>query len=145
MSDPLRVVVVDDAEEIRDAFSMVLARHPDFVVVAAADDGQSGISAVSEHRPDVVILDFAMPDLDGLQVLTAIRHASPETTVILVSGYPETVLAADAVEYGAHGFIRKGVDASEFVGTIREVVEHRAEKRARSNGQAGTEDELRRP
>jgi DNA-binding NarL/FixJ family response regulator len=127
----MRVVLVDDSEDLRDALRLALSSQGDFTVVGEAADGQSGVAVAAEQQPDVVLLDIAMPDMDGLQALTAIRHQSPDSTVIIMTGYPETVAAAAAVELGAHGFIRKGGDVAQLRELIREIVQHHEESRSR--------------
>jgi YesN/AraC family two-component response regulator len=127
----MRVVLVDDSEDLREALRLALDRQADFTVVGEAADGQTGVTVTAEQQPDVVLLDIAMPDMDGLQALTAIRHESPDSTVIIMTGYPETVAAAAAVELGAHGFIRKGGNIATLLELIREIVQHHAESRSR--------------
>jgi DNA-binding NarL/FixJ family response regulator len=127
----MRVVLVDDSEDLREALRLALSSQDDFTVVGEAADGQTGVAVTAEQQPDVVLLDIAMPDMDGLQALTAIRHESPDSTVIIMTGYPETVAAAAAVELGAHGFIRKGGNVAQLLDLIREIVQHHAESRSR--------------
>jgi DNA-binding NarL/FixJ family response regulator len=126
--DPVRVVVVDDSQDIREVLRLALERQPDFVVVAEAADGEAGAAAVNTHKPDLVLLDIAMPEMDGLQALQAIRHDTPEATVIMLTALPEEVAALSAVELRAHGYIRKGGSVSELLSQIREVLEVRAER-----------------
>jgi DNA-binding NarL/FixJ family response regulator len=121
----MRVVVIDDSEPIRDVLRLALDRQDDFTVVAEAADGESGVAAVSEHAPHLVLLDIAMPKMDGLQALKRIREESPGSIVIMLTGYAETAGAVSAVEHGAHGYIRKGGAIPELLAQIREVLAHR--------------------
>jgi DNA-binding NarL/FixJ family response regulator len=122
---PIRVVIVDDSADIRDVLRLALDRQPDFTVVAEAVDGQSGVAVVNEHKPHLVLLDLAMPVMDGLQALERIKQESPGTIVVMLTGYAETTGALSAVELGAHGYIRKGGGIPELLTQIREVLVHR--------------------
>jgi DNA-binding NarL/FixJ family response regulator len=129
---PVRIVVVDDSEDIRHVLRLALQRQPDFEIVAEAADGEAGVAAVNAHRPDLVLLDIALPVMDGLQALQEIRRDCPDSTVIMLTALPEDAAALSAVELRAHGFIRKGGGVPELLGQIREVLEHRAELRHRA-------------
>jgi DNA-binding NarL/FixJ family response regulator len=122
---PIRVVVIDDAEEIRDVLRLALDSQDDFTLVAEAADGQAGVAAVDTHQPHLVLLDVSMPVMDGFQALEQIRRVSPGSVVIVLTGYSEKAAALTAVELGAHGFIRKGGGVPELIAQIREVLEHR--------------------
>ena len=123
LSTPIRVLVVDDSAEIRDAVRLALGRDADFELVAEASSGEAGVLAAQSHQPDLVLLDIAMPDMDGLQALPLIRSAAPDSGVLVMSGFSEQDAALLAVEQGAHAFIRKGVSVPELLDQMREVVQ----------------------
>ena len=129
---PARVVLIDDSEDIRDVLRLALEREDEFEVVAEAADGQAGIDVVSAHKPHLVLLDLAMPLMDGLQALPHIRQASPGSVVVMLTGLSETAAAVSAVEQGAHGYIRKGAAVPELLEQIREVLEVRLASRSRA-------------
>ncbi len=133
-ADPVRVVIVDDTADIRHLLRVALEREREFVVVAEAGDGEAGIAAVASHQPDLVLLDVALPELDGLQVLPVIRHQSPQSVVVMLTGLPEDSTALSAIELRAHGFIRKGGTITALLSQIREVLEVQAERRQRRAG-----------
>ena len=83
---PLRVVVIDDTEDIRELLSLALTRGG-FDIVAEASDGRSGTEEVRRHRPDLVLLDLAMPVMDGIEALPGIRRLVPTATIIVLSGF----------------------------------------------------------
>lgn len=130
---PIRVVVIDDSEEIRDVLRLALERQDDFTLVAEAADGEAGVAAVDAHQPHLVLLDVSMPVMDGFQALAEIRRVSPGSVVIVLTGYSENAAALTAVELGAHGFIRKGGGVPELIAQIREVLEHRFGLAGRAN------------
>ena len=125
LSTPIRVVVIDDSAEIRDAVRLALGRDADFELVAEAASGETGVAAAQTHQPDLILLDIAMPDMDGLQALPLIRSAAPGSGVLVLSGFSEQDAAALAVEQGAHAFIRKGVSVPELLDKMREAVQAR--------------------
>ena len=128
--DPVRVVLVDDADDLRDLIKLVLDREDDFTVVGEAADGRAGIEAAQSHLPDVVLLDIAMPVMDGLQALPQIRKACPATVVVVLSGFGSDSRAAQkALELGAHGFLNKGETQGKLVERLRVIL---ASHRARS-------------
>jgi DNA-binding NarL/FixJ family response regulator len=133
-----RVVIVDDSEDIRLVVRLALERQHDFEVVAEAANGEQALRVIHEHQPDVVLLDIAMPEMDGLQVLRQVRHDTPESIVVMLSGIAETAAVPSAVEHRAHGYIRKGGAVEQFVATLREVVEVQLERRERASTGRGS-------
>jgi DNA-binding NarL/FixJ family response regulator len=121
-SGPWRVVIVDDSTTLRDVLRRTLDLQHDFHVVGEAVNGRAGIAVVRAHRPDVVLLDLSMPEMDGLEALRPMRAASPASIVIVFTGYPESVAALSAVEQGAHGFVVKGGSVSDMLARIRDVI-----------------------
>ena len=108
MSPGLSVLVVDDSDDLRELISMVLERHPEgWRVVATAAEGQSAIDQARASQPDLVLLDIAMPVMDGMQALPLIRKAAPEATVVMLSGYPFSTAGPGALDAGAHGYLEK--------------------------------------
>jgi DNA-binding NarL/FixJ family response regulator len=133
---PLRVVIVDDSADIRDVLRLALEKQDDFTVVAEASDGQEAIAVVGEHKPHVVLLDLAMPAMDGLQALPQIKQESPGSIVIMLTGISEAAGAPSAVEQGAHGYIRKGGAVRDFLSQVREVLDVQHEKVERATARS---------
>ena len=102
-----RVLIVDDMPDIRLLLRLNLEQDGRFEVVGEADDGLEAIEAASMIRPDVVILDLAMPRMDGLQVIPLIKQRSPDTEVIIYSGFAASQLAATARTLGAAAYVEK--------------------------------------
>jgi DNA-binding NarL/FixJ family response regulator len=121
--------VIDDSEDIRDVLHLALDRADDFEFVASAADGESGVAIAEAHQPDLVLLDIAMPEMDGLQALQVIRQGCPRAVVIMLTGFAEEVAALSAIEHGAHGFIRKGSGVPEILDQVREIWEIRLQGR----------------
>ena len=120
---PVRVVLVDDAVEIREMLGFTLARTSDFTVVAEAADGEAGVRAVAETLPDLVLLDVSMPVMDGLEALRVIRAQYPDSLVVMFSAFGDpSEVARQSVKLGAHGYIRKGDTMSGLTDQLRAVV-----------------------
>jgi DNA-binding NarL/FixJ family response regulator len=123
MNHPIRTVLVDDSEEIRALLRYALDREPDFEVVAEAGDGAAGVAAVSTHTPHLVLLDIAMPVMDGLQALTLIREESPGSIVVVFSSFTGVSGAAErTAQMGAHAYIEKHSGISELVEDLRRTL-----------------------
>ena len=87
---PVRAVVVDDVDDMRQLICLLLERQGHFTVVAEADNGQSGVTATLAHRPDLVLLDITMPVMNGLQALKLIRSQVPSAVVVMLSTWSRT-------------------------------------------------------
>jgi DNA-binding NarL/FixJ family response regulator len=123
LTSPIRVVLVDDSADLRSLVRMTLDREPDFTVVAEAEDGASGVEAVAASKPHLVLLDIAMPVMDGLQALTLIREDSPGSIVVMLSAFTGSSGAIDrALALGAHGYIEKGGGVPEMIADLRGVL-----------------------
>jgi YesN/AraC family two-component response regulator len=105
-----RVVVVDDAADLREMLSMVLDLRGggDFEVVGEAGDGREAVQVVEQTQPDLVLMDIAMPVMDGLEAVPLVRKVSPDSTVVMLSGFPARTAEAGALEAGAHAYLEKG-------------------------------------
>ncbi len=105
---PMSVVVIDDAEDLRLLLRTCLERSGGFSVVAEAGDGQQGVEVVAATHPDIVLLDIAMPVMDGLQALTLIRDRCPTSIVVMLSAFTEdSGLPQKALAAGACGYLHK--------------------------------------
>ena len=121
MSEPLRIVLVDDSDDIRDLVRLALARDERLDLVAEGIDGEQALELVEQHRPDVLLLDLAMPVKDGLEVLAELRAAGDPTVVIVLSGFSSGPPESAALEAGAAGYIEKGMALREMPDHIVEL------------------------
>jgi len=107
---PLRTVLVDDVAEMRELLRVLLVRDGRFSIVGEAANGQEAIELVAKARPDLVVLDVAMPVLDGIAALPRLREASPGTRIVMLSGFPVEDMERPSLEAGAVGYLTKGPD-----------------------------------
>lgn len=117
---PPRVVIIDDTADLRDLLRIALSRGG-FVVVGEAGDGSKGIEVVRTHRPDVVLLDLAMPVMDGIEALPSIRRIVPDAKIVVLSGFGAQQMSARAVAAGADGYVQKGAPLSTILDYVRDV------------------------
>jgi DNA-binding NarL/FixJ family response regulator len=124
-TEPYRVFLCDDVADIRMLMRFALEEDPELRVVGEAEDGLSGVDGIVETRPDVVLLDLSMPGLDGLEVITRVREAAPETGILVFSGFAAERMSVVALALGADGYLEKG----EPLETVRQAVRDLASRR----------------
>lgn len=122
MTKRWRVLLVDDSEDLRMLLRLKLESWERYEVVAEAGDGEVAVRLAAEHQPDLVMLDLAMPTMDGLQALPLIREAAGEARVIVLSGFDQGLMADKARAAGADGFLEKGVPMEDLAQTIDGVL-----------------------
>jgi DNA-binding NarL/FixJ family response regulator len=116
-----RVLVVDDAANLRELLILLLEVEDDFEVVGSAADGRQAIDAAKLLKPDVVLLDLAMPVMDGLQALPELRAHLPNARIVIFSGFEHEALADEALLAGADAYIEKGTSVTQLVTQLREL------------------------
>lgn len=117
-----RILIVDDAEDIRMLLRLKLAHHGDYDVVGEAEDGLRAVEQARTLQPDLVLLDMAMPKMDGLQALPMIRDAVPGVRVIVLSGFNQATLEREALAAGADRYLVKGGSMNLLLEMITEVL-----------------------
>lgn len=128
---PLRVLIVDDTPDLRDLLRLAL-ESDGFDVVAEAGDGREGIDVARLQRPDVILLDLAMPVMDGLEALPTLRQVCPEAKIIVLSGFGAAQMTRRALAAGADGYLQKGVALKTILGYVRDLTDESTPAPARS-------------
>ncbi len=116
-----RIAIVDDHALVRDGLARLLGLEEDLTVVGSCGDGAGTLTLAAACRPDVLLLDIALPDADGLDLVAEIRRVSPETRVLMLSMHSEPEYAAEAIARGACGLVAKSASAEALVDAIRRV------------------------
>lgn len=122
-TDPLDVLIVDDAEFFRELLRVCLARNPRINIVGEATNGVDALTEVAARHPDVVVLDLSMPVMDGLEAAPLIKQQNPGVKIIALSGFQASGMAAKAVAAGADAYVEKLADFSELESAIFAVVD----------------------
>jgi len=117
----IRILLVDDHTMFRAGLRVLLELYPDFEVVGEAGDGQEALAQVRELAPDVVLMDIAMPGLDGLMTTRRIREESPQSKVIVLTQHENREYITPALKVGASGYVLKRAADEELVSAIRAV------------------------
>jgi DNA-binding NarL/FixJ family response regulator len=121
----VRVVIADDQQLIRTGFRLILAAEPDIEVPGEATTGTEAVTITRELRPDVVLMDIRMPDLDGIEATRRVLAESPEaqTRVLILTTFDLDEYVYDALRAGASGFLLKDVPAQQLATAVRTVGE----------------------
>ena len=118
---PIRVLAVDDHALLRDGIAKLLAAQPDMELVAEASNGREAIEQFRLHRPDVILMDLQMPEMNGVDAMIAIRGEFPEARVIILTTYTGDVQILRALKAGARAYLLKNLLHKELLETIRAV------------------------
>jgi DNA-binding NarL/FixJ family response regulator len=121
MSGPIRIVVTDDHPVVRDGLVAILGSQPDFAVVGDAASGQVTLDLARTLRPDIVLLDLEMPEMDGVETLRQLQRIAPETRVIIFTAFDTDERILSAVRAGAQGYLLKGAPRNDIFQAIRVV------------------------
>jgi len=118
---PIRLLLVDDQALIRGAMGALLDLEPDLAVAGDAGDAEQAASEAARLRPDVCLMDIQLPGADGIEATTAVRRASPETRVLIVTTFARPGYLHAALAAGASGFIVKDAPADQLADAVRRV------------------------
>jgi len=116
---PIRILLVDDHRIVREGLASMLGTQPDMCVVGEAGTGNEAIDQIVRLRPDIVLLDLEMPDLDGVSVLERVRADFSDVRVIILTAYGTDERILDAVRAGAKGYLLKGTGLDEVLHAVR--------------------------
>lgn len=123
MNEPIRVLLAEDDELIREALAGLLERETDLRVVATARDGREAIERAVLHAPDVAVVDLQMPKLDGLGVIGELQRVLPRCAGVILTGHGHPHALRTALASGARGFLAKGAPGTALADVVRRVHE----------------------
>ena len=121
MSARIRILTVDDHPLMREGIGAIVRNEPDMETIAEAASGEEAIQSFRQHRPDVTLMDLRLPDLNGIDVLTAIRAEFPDARIVMLTTFEGDAEVKRAMEAGARGYALKNMPRREIVELIRKV------------------------
>jgi len=117
----IRILIADDHEVVRAGLALVLRQEPDFEIIGEARNGRETLATVFDLRPDLVLLDWKLPEMDGISVARAIRRHAPEVRILVLSGAPVEDAVLDSLDAGVDGFAHKAISPADLTLAIRVV------------------------
>ena len=118
-----RLIIADDHPLVREGMRAMLASEPDFEVIGEAENGQEALELCRELRPDLVLMDVRMPEMDGLEATRKIKEEYPQTSVLMVTSYENPDHLLDAIRAGAAGYLLKDAPKQQLTSAVRRVLE----------------------
>ena len=117
----IRILIADDHAVVREGTRQILEQEPDMEVVAEAGDGQEAVRLGGSSKPNVAIIDIAMPKLDGIEATRQIKALYPTIGVLILSAYDDDQFVFSLLEAGAAGYLLKSVRGSELIDAVRAI------------------------
>jgi two-component system response regulator NreC len=121
--DPVRILLADDHTILRDGIRLLLERHPGFSVVAEASDGRETVDLALQHQPDVVVIDIAMPVMNGIEATRRIVEKHPNTGVVILSMHDDESYVIRSLKAGARGYLLKNAVKGDLIAAIHAVAQ----------------------
>lgn len=122
---PLRILIADDHEVVREGMRALIEHEPGWQVCGTATNGQEAVDTAKKLKPEVVVLDMTMPELDGLEALRQIKRALPNTEVVVFSAHHSEKVIEQLFDAGAKSYIQKSDAGRHLVAAIKSVAEHK--------------------
>jgi two-component system response regulator NreC len=117
----IRILLADDHAVVRQGFKMILSAQPDMEIVGEAGNGREAVELAEKLRPDVVVMDVAMPELNGIEATRRLTAANPHARVIALSMHKDSVYVREILRAGARGYLLKDSGAGDLVLAVRAV------------------------
>ena len=117
----IKVLIADDHAVVREGTRRILEQEPDMEVVGEAGDGEEAVNLATSLKPDVAIIDIAMPKLDGIEATKRIKAAWPSINILILSAYDDDQFIFSLLEAGAAGYLLKSIRSRELIDAIRAV------------------------
>lgn len=126
MSEKIKIVIADDQELIRDSLKIVLSANPDMEVIDTVADGRQVIRSVRSVKPDIILMDVRMPEMDGVSCTQIIKENYPQIKIIILTTFDDDEYVYNALKFGASGYLLKGVSMAQLTSAIRTVYSGKA-------------------
>jgi len=119
--DKIRILIADDHAVVRQGTRNLLDQEPDMKVVAEASDGEEAVMMAAELMPDVILMDIAMPHMDGIEATRQIKAECPDINILVLSAYDDDQFVFKLLQAGAAGYVLKDVHGHELIAVVRAV------------------------
>ena len=119
---PISVFLVDDVPQLRELVRLGMEEDEGFEVVGEAADGRTALEGIAETRPEAVLLDLSMPDMDGLEAIPLIREGDPDVAIVVLSGFSADRMGGHVLDRGADSYVEKGTPIQEIREATRVAV-----------------------
>lgn len=126
MDNKIKILIADDQELIRQSLQIILSNEPDFMVTENAANGLEVIRSVRKERPDVILMDIRMPEMDGVVCTQIIKENYPDIKIIILTTFDDDEYVFNALKFGASGYLLKGISIEELTKAIRRVYQGNA-------------------
>jgi DNA-binding NarL/FixJ family response regulator len=126
MTDPIRVLVADDQGLVREGLMTLLQAADGIEPVAAAGDGAEAVRLAARHRPDVILMDLRMPNLDGVEATRELRATQPGTEIVVLTTHADEGSILDALRAGARGYLTKDAGIEEIARAVHAAAAHQS-------------------
>src|SRR5687767_1998143 len=123
MQPKFRIVLADDHAMVRKGFRLILNQEPDLEVIAEAGNGPEAVRLAIELRPDLVIMDIAMPEMTGVEATRRIRESCPDCRVLILSMHKDSVYVRESLRAGARGYLLKDSIDEDLLRAVRAVAQ----------------------
>lgn len=117
----IKVLIADDQELIRESLKIVLSADEKIQVTGTVSNGSDVIKSISKDKPNVILMDIRMPQMDGVQCTKVIKESYPDIKIIVLTTFDDDEYIFDALKYGASGYLLKGVSMKELIEGIHTV------------------------
>lgn len=121
MRDKIRILLADDHAVVRQGFRMILQAQPDMEIVGEAGNGREAVEIAENLQPDVVVMDVAMPELNGIEATRRLAASTPRVRVLALSMHKDSVYVREILRAGAHGYLLKDSIDTDLLAAVRAV------------------------
>jgi DNA-binding NarL/FixJ family response regulator len=121
MREKIRILLADDHAVVRQGFKMILAAQPDMEIVGEAGNGREALDLAGQLQPDVIVMDVAMPELNGIEATRRIADISPRSRVLALSMHKDSVYVREILRAGARGYLLKDSISSDLLAAVRAI------------------------
>lgn len=118
----IKVMIAEDQELIRQSLEFVISNKEDMQIVALAETGKQAVELAKEKKPDIILMDIRMPEMDGVEATKIIKKMFPQIKIIVLTTFDDDEYVFDALKNGASGYLLKGISLNELVESIRIVM-----------------------